>query len=135
MKAPGIADGAEPYIPFLDIDEEGKRDLRIRLEDGKISVWLDNALVADALAISDGAGNGLFLEAAMSRQIERFSQTNLSDDVYDGIFSELSIKDLDGNALYNYAEPIPAIFRDGPVSKFLDKLLDKLHWLNLQWEY
>ena len=135
MKAPGIADGAEPYIPVLDIDEEGKRDLRIRLEDGKISVWLDNALVADALAISDGAGNGLFLEAAMSRQIERFSQTNLSDDVYDGIFSELSIKDLDGNALYNYAEPIPAIFRDGPVSKFLDKLLDKLHWLNLQWEY
>ena len=135
MKVPGIADGAEPYIPVLDIDEEGKRDLRIRLDGGKISVWLDNTLVADALAISDGAGNGLFLEAVMSRQIERFSQTNLSDDVYDGIFSELSIKDLDGNALYNYAEPIPAIFRDGPVSKLLDKLLDKLHWLNLQWEY
>ena len=132
MKVPGIADGAEPYIPVLDIDEEGKRDLRIRLEDGKISVWLDNALVADALAISDGAGNGLFLEAAMSRQIERFSQTNLSDDVYDGIFSELTITGLDGSTIYAYAPPLPVIEEEsGPVGRFFDRVSELFHWTTI----
>jgi len=132
MKVPGIADGAEPYIPVLDIDEEGKRDLRIRLEDGKISVWLDNALVADALAISDGAGNELFLEAAMSRQIERFSQTNLSDDVYDGIFSELTITGLDGSTIYAYAPPLPVIEEEsGPVGRFFDRVSELFHWTTI----
>ena len=104
--APGIADGAEPFVPELDIDDEDDRFLRIRLEGSSISCWLDGVQIADGLRVGTGAGNNLFLEAEVTRGSERFSQTNLSDDVYDGIFNCLSITDLEGRSLYSLA-PIP----------------------------
>ena len=103
---PGIADGAEPFVPELDIDDEDDRILRIHLEGTSISCWLDGVQIADGLRVGTGAGNNLFLEAEVTRGSERFSQTNLSDDVYDGIFNCLSITDLEGRSLYSLA-PIP----------------------------
>ena len=103
---PGIADGAEPFVPELDIDDEDDRILRIRLEGTSISCWLDGVQIADGLRVGTGSGNNLFLEAEVTRGSERFSQTNLSDDVYDGIFNWLNITDLEGKSLYSIA-PIP----------------------------
>ena len=128
VKAPGIADGAEPFIPELDIDEQDSRDLRIRLEGGRIFIWLDGELVADGLSVSSGSGSGLFLEAAVTQGTERFSQTNLSDDVYDGIFAELNISSLSGNSLYAYAPPLP-VLEDNPVNRFFDKVGGMFSWL------
>ena len=70
------------------------------------SIWKEPAFPAgwtesrlqDGLRVGTGAGNNLFLEAEVTRGSERFSQTNLSDDVYDGIFNCLSITDLEGRA-------------------------------------
>ena len=127
MLVPGIADGAEPFIPDLDIDEQDDRALRIRLEDGRVSLWLDGQQVAEDVRVSAGAGHALFLKAAVTNSTERFSQTNLSDDVYDGIFTELNICDLDGNTLYSYAPPLP-VNEEGPVVRFLDKLSRLVNW-------
>ena len=129
MWVPGIADGAEPFIPELDIDEQDDRSLRIRLEGSKISVWLDDRLVADGLRVSEGAGNGLFLEAAVTQGTERFSQTNLSDDVYDGVFTELSVSSLDGEELYSYAVPIPLERENTRIDRFLDKISGWFSWV------
>ena len=129
MRAPTIAEGAEPFIPELDIDEEGDRALRVRLEGGQISVWLDDQLVADKLAVSAGSGSELYLESAVTRGTERFSQTNLSDDVYDGIFSELTITGLDGSTIYAYAPPLPVVVEEvGPIGRFFDKVSNLFHW-------
>ena len=103
---PGIADGAEPFVPELDIDDEDDRILRIHLEGTSISCWLDGVQIADGLRVGVGSGNNLFLEAEVTRGSERFSQTNLSDDVYDGIFNCLNITDLEGRSLYSLA-PVP----------------------------
>ena len=127
LQAPGVEDGAAAYIPDLDIGTHGDRALRIRLDGDRISVWLDDTLVADSLSVSAGAGNGLFLESAVTQGTERFSQTNLSDDVYDGVFTELRITDTNGSALYIYADPLPSIAGNGPVGRALDKLIDVFH--------
>ncbi|MDO4989287.1 MAG: hypothetical protein Q4E45_02165 [Eubacteriales bacterium] len=129
MRVPSIQDGAEPFIPELDIDEQDNRALRIRLEGNSISVWLDGVLVADGLSVSSGSGSSLFLEAAVTQGTERFSQTNLSDDVYDGVFAELNIRGTDGSELYSYAPPLPAAEESGPVDRAVDKVISLFHWL------
>ena len=129
MRVPGIEDGAEPFIPELDIDEQDNRALRIRLEGNSISVWLDGVLVADGLSVSSGSGSSLFLEAAVTQGTERFSQTNLSDDVYDGVFAELNIRGTDGSELYSYAPSLPAAEESGPVDRAVDKVISLFHWL------
>ena len=129
---PGIEDGAAPFIPELDIDEQDDRSLRIRLEGSRIWVWLDGELVADGLDVSAGSGSGLWLSAAVTRGTERFSQTNLSDDVYDGVFTELSISSKDGRELYAYAVPVPILRNDGPVGQFLDRISELFRWASPQ---
>lgn len=127
---PGIADGAEPFVPELDIDDEDDRILRIHLEGTSISCWLDGVQIADGLRVGTGAGNNLFLEAEVTRGSERFSQTNLSDDVYDGIFNCLSITDLEGRSLYSLA-PIP-VSEDagGFLAATADWIIKLFHGIN-----
>lgn len=124
IQAPGIRDGAEPYIPDLDISRQDSRTLRIRLKDGEIYLWLDDTPVAARLPVAPGAGNRLFLEAEVTRGTERFSQANLSDDVYDGVFNELRITDLDGGELYSYAVPLPGFNGLAPVQQALDRVIE-----------
>ena len=127
MQVPGIADGAEPFIPELDIDDQDDRTLRIRLKGNQISVWLDGELVAEDLRVSASAGKNLFLNAAVTHGTERFSQTNLSDDVYDGIFAELNIYDTNGDVLYSYA-PLLVEAEQTAVGRFFDKVGSLFHW-------
>ena len=122
IRAPGLDDGAAPYIPELDIDDEDNRELRIRLENNTISCWVDGIQVADKLSISAKGGNRLFLQAAVTRDDERFSQTNLSDDVYDGIFTQLSISDLNGETAFTYAAR--EVSENG--SELLDSVLTRI---------
>ena len=127
---PGIADGAEPFVPELDIDDEDDRELKIRLENNRISCWLDGVLIADRLKVSSGSGKNLFLEAAVTKGSERFSQTNLSDDVYDGIFTNLNITDLEGNSVYSYAPPEAAVEEPGPVARLADRIIAFFRFVN-----
>lgn len=130
IRVPSIEEGGDPFIAELDIDEQDDRALRIRLIGGRISVWLDDQLVADELSVSSGAGDGFFLEAAVTEGTERFSQTNLSDDVYDGIFAELTISSPDGSEIYSYAPPLPVMDADdGFVARALDKVSSMFSWL------
>ena len=85
--------------------------------------------MADKLAVSAGSGGEFCLESAVTRGTERFSQTNLSDDVYDGIFSDLTITGLDGSTIYAYAPPMPVVVEEeGPVGRFFDKVSNLFHW-------
>ena len=127
MQVPGIAEGAAPFIPELDIDEQDNRALRIRLQGSQISVWLDGEPVAENVRVSADGGNALFLSAAVTQGTERFSQTNLSDDVYDGIFAELNIRDAGENELYSYA---PALIEpeESSLDRFFDRVSDFFRW-------
>ena len=69
-------------------------------------MWLDDRLVVDHLKVPEGRGNRLALGAEVTMDNERFSQTNLSDDVYDAIFRDLRIGNNIGPEIYAYAEPL-----------------------------
>ncbi|MBQ9008008.1 MAG: glycoside hydrolase, partial [Clostridia bacterium] len=101
-----LADGAEPYIPDLDIDEQDDRKLRIQYTGSRISLWLDDRLVVDHLKVPESSGTRLALGAEVTMDNERFSQTNLSDDVYDAVFRDLRIANNIGPEVYAYAEPL-----------------------------
>ena len=121
LRAPSIAEGAEPYIPELDIDEQDDRALRVEVSGSYISVWLDDTLVVDHMKVSDGAGNRLVLGSEITTDNERFSQTNLSDDVYDAVFRDLRITNRLGFEVYAYAEPLPDVVTN---VGFVDRIIN-----------
>lgn len=86
LKVPSIEDGAEPYVPALDLSERDERKLRIRLVGSRLSVWLDGEQVCDRLKITETGRGSVALGAEVWKETERFSQTNLHDDVYDAVF-------------------------------------------------
>lgn len=88
--APSINDGAQKYEPTLDIKEGANRYLQLSLIDDKLSVWVDNKIVIENLHIQNNSEGFVLLESAWGGY--GYSQRNLSDDVYDGIFEKLIIK-------------------------------------------
>ncbi|WP_408626139.1 glycoside hydrolase [Anaerocolumna cellulosilytica] len=88
-RAASVIEGAKEYIPEIGISEAGKRFLKVMLENDEISVIIDNKAVTERLKVSVTEGKGVYLEAAPSK--EGYSQRNLTDDVYDGVFKSLVI--------------------------------------------
>lgn len=99
-----LEQGGEPYIPVLDISDRDSRQLRIRLNGKRISVWLDGVAVAENLPLSSDRRGNIALGAGVWITDERYSQLNIWDDVYDAVFTDLVISDgQDGNTtLYAY---------------------------------
>lgn len=87
-----VADGAEEYIPDIDIHEIGRRVLHLRLEGPSLSIWIDGKLAVEQLpvALENEGTVGLGSRWGDSG----WSQRNLADDVYDGVFEKLSITTL-----------------------------------------
>ncbi len=106
LRVLSIQEGAEPFIPELDIDEQDDRQLRIQCSGSRISLWLDDRLIIDHLKVSEGRGTRLVLGSQVTMDNERFSQTNLSDDVYDAVFRDLRISSSIGPEVYSYAESV-----------------------------
>ena len=89
-----VAEGAEPYIPDIQIGEAGKRHLQITLQGDKITVKVDDKTAFEQVPVTEGTGS-VFLEAAFAGY--GYSQRNISDDVYDGVFEKLEITSLPQN--------------------------------------
>lgn len=114
-----LEEGAEPYRPQTDLNDPGEYQLKIILVGGSLSVYVNGVpalLDQDVKVMGSGA---LQLEAGA--QHGKFSQRNLHDDVYDGVFVDLSV-----------TEPAR---RDGaePVSLY-DNRLDQqaIFWLKVE---
>ncbi|MBO4374760.1 MAG: polysaccharide deacetylase family protein [Lachnospiraceae bacterium] len=88
-----VADGAEEYIAGFDLNDKGSRKLGILLQDDRLSVTIDGRAVAKDLScgfVPLGKEDTVILECGVPD--EDYSQRNLADDVYDGVFSDLVIK-------------------------------------------
>ena len=79
------------YIPKIDISEQASRLLKINLKGDSLSVYIDNKKVFEDMEVSILDPGYIGLESSFSGY--GYSQKNLSDDVYDGIFKELIIYD------------------------------------------
>lgn len=98
------AEGAEEYVAEIDIREAGNRVLSIILNGTDLSVYVDGRLAVENLEIANTSEGQLGLGCNWGGY--GWSQRNLADDVYDGVFEKLKISTLpdeDGvsDILYN----------------------------------
>ena len=91
-----VADGAQEYVPDIDIRETGNRALSIILNGTDMSVFVDGRLAVDNLEVTNISEGQLGLGCCWAGF--GWSQRNLADDVYDGVFEKIKISTLpDGN--------------------------------------
>lgn len=87
-----VADGAEEYIPDIDIREAGNRTLSIVLNGADLSVYVDGRLAVENLEIANISEGRLGLGCRWGGY--GWNHRNLADDVYDGVFEKLKISSL-----------------------------------------
>lgn len=120
-KAPSIAEGAKEYIPDISVHAKGDRLLALALKGDKLSVAVDDKAAVTDLKVPDAKAGAVLLETAWGGY--GWSQRNLADDVYDGVFEKLVITENTG------AESEKVIFDSTPQG--LDGFIFKMKKL---WE-
>ncbi len=93
-KVSTVEEGAKPYIPALSVHALGDRTLQLSLKNNRISVKVDGKDAVTDLRVSDGQAGSVYLETAWGEY--GWSQRNLADDVYDGVFAKLIITENTG---------------------------------------
>ncbi|QDR79731.1 glycoside hydrolase [Sporomusa termitida] len=88
-EAPGVAAGAAAYRPLLSVHDRGDRLLALALKGDRLSIKIDDKEAVQALPVAAAKAGAVYLEAAWGGY--GWSQRNLADDVYDGVFEQLTI--------------------------------------------
>ena len=86
---PTVAEGAPEFVPDISVHAKGDRRLVISLGENKISVVIDDKPAVQDLTVSAVKPGGVYLETTWGNY--GWSQRNLADDVYDGVFEQLVI--------------------------------------------
>lgn len=92
-KVKTVEDGAKEFIPEIQINEAGNRKVDIYLKGNKLSVDIDNQVAVKDLFVATQNPGSIYLESAWDEY--GYSQRNIADDVYDGVFEDLVIADID----------------------------------------
>lgn len=90
QKAKTVEEGSPEYHPTLSYHKRGSRQVEIKLHGNLLTVNVDGRpAVANVPVTVTGPGK-LFLESKWPGY--GYSQTNLADDVYDGVFAGLKVQ-------------------------------------------
>lgn len=121
VKTRSVAEGADEYIPELQINDLGDTALKIRLEENQLQVWVDGTDVTGTIDVSVLDGGAVRLGSNWGGW--GYSRRNVADDVYDGVFGKLVIEE-ENQMIYDGRLP--------EFEKVLDALNDKwnavLNW-------
>ena len=93
MEARSVAQGAQEYKRTFQISDPGDHKLDITLKGNQITVLVDDKIMWDKYELSEAEPGSIRLSCAWGDF--RYSQRNISDDVYDGVFNKITIKDAD----------------------------------------
>lgn len=85
----------------FDIRDEGDRNIKLEIKDDIINLYVDYELVAEDIKMSDSLNKAgaVYLESSWDEY--GYSQRNIADDVYDGVFKNIKITDMDDNELFS----------------------------------
>ncbi len=109
-----VAEDNEKYIPTMQINEAGNRLLYITLIDDKLTIKIDDKVAISDLAVTRTQKGSIYLE---SQYVDNgYSQRNITDDVYDGVFEDLTIWDTNEQKLYDNSL--------NGIEKFMDSIKD-----------
>lgn len=96
--AASVGEGAEEYIPEIEINDSGRVRLTVRLEGNTLQVLVDGQDVTGVIPVSVSGSGGIAIGSSWGGW--GYSQRNVADDVYDGVFHNLSITE-NGTCLYD----------------------------------
>ena len=87
------------YVPMIELKDQSSRKLDIQIENDQLSIYVDDRLfVKEISCIPDG--RKLFLECEPN--LDDYSQRNLTDDVYDGVFQKLNVTTNNEEVILDY---------------------------------
>ena len=96
--AASVGEGAEEYIPEIEINDSGRVRLTVRLEGNTLRCLVDGQDVTGVIPVSVSGSGGIAIGSSWGGW--GYSQRNVADDVYDGVFHNLSITE-NGTCLYD----------------------------------
>ena len=106
-----MAQGAEEYVADIQINEQGDTNLKIQLQGDTLRVLVNGEDVTGAVGVSVQDSGGIALGASWGGW--GYSQRNVADDVYDGVFKNLTITAGDvtlyDNCLHGWAKVLDVI--------------------------
>lgn len=83
----------------VDIKEPGNRKFIIELTDNKLTVAVDENKIVEDMEVAVEDEGSILLESAWGDY--GYSQRNIADDVYDGIFENFKVTDLNNQVLFD----------------------------------
>ncbi|MBP5745078.1 MAG: glycoside hydrolase [Lachnospiraceae bacterium] len=93
LEARSVREGAKEYKRTFQISDPGNRKIDITLKDNRITVYVDDKPMWEKYELTESDPGDICLSCAWGDF--RYSQRNIADDVYDGVFSEVVIRDPD----------------------------------------
>ena len=98
LPAASVAEGAEEYIPEMEINDLGRIRLTVQLEGDTLRCLVDGQDVTGAISVGVSGSGGIAIGSSWGGW--GYSQRNVADDVYDGVFHNLTITE-NGVRLYD----------------------------------
>lgn len=86
-----IEGGSEPFVPEIDLTDRASRKLEVLLIGTNLTIMVDDRVAVENLQLSSVRRGSIALESYALLQ-EKYSQRNLADDVYDGVFTDLTLR-------------------------------------------
>lgn len=84
-----VEDGAEEYIEDININDPADRQLSIAVKDNLLTVSVDGYYAVQDEEIHTTDAGYVFIQSGWGG--EAYSQRNLADDVYDGVFEDFEV--------------------------------------------
>lgn len=94
MEAASVEEGAEEYVALINLNDEGDRELSICLKQDELTVLVDEYTAVEKLKVETAESGYVYLQSGWGG--EAYSQRNLSDDVYDGVFEDFEVTENTG---------------------------------------
>jgi hypothetical protein len=89
-----VEEGAEEYVQDIQLKDPGDRQLRISLKDNLLTVSVDGYYAVQDQEISVLHAGSVLIQSGSNSEI--YSQRNLTDDVYDGVFVDFLVTENTG---------------------------------------
>lgn len=85
----GVEDGAEEYVETISLNDPGDRQLHIAVQGNLLSVSVDGFYALQEKEIDSAQAGYVFIRSGWGGAA--YSQRNLADDVYDGVFVDFEV--------------------------------------------
>lgn len=87
--AASVEDGAEPDTEMTSFHERSSHDIDIAFKDDALTVTVDGKPAVEDLSLGNTQRGGILL--GVDWKSDAWSQRNLADDVYDGVFDKFTV--------------------------------------------